>query len=742
MPDITPDLSSFSSASTGAGGGTDPGFGPRGLVHGGDRVGLAAASGLPDAALVDASANLNPLGPPLWLDAAFAEGRRLSGRYPDPACRGLRAVAAESLGLPADRLVFGNGADELMFALARAARRISLKEEMPPTQRPAAVLEGPAYASYRDACEAAGLSVTLVPAALPGPARIAENGAAAPGPAGARENSAPASVPLSAAEAALAASPPGSLLWLGAPNNPTGLMPAGYPGSVVELAGRHPDKLVICDEAFIEFCSNGDDEAPESAMAAAAASGNLMVVRSMTKYWAVPGLRAGYLVCPGVLAAAVRAELPNWPLNSVAEAFARRAFTDPAARERRLATIRLVSSERRRMAEAIGGIPGLFPLRSLANYYLVRVDPGLAGLSASELADRLAGLGVGVRRCGNYEGLGSDYLRLAVRTGAENDTILDALQSALHTHDKLLTQGYTAPSPGGAARPGPRVVKRARALMIQGCSSSAGKSLITAAFCGIFRKDGIDVAPYKAQNMSRYSEFTRDGKEISRAQAVQAAACGLEADARMNPVLLKPDGERGSRVIILGEPFARLEARDYYAMHERMRDTARAAYDSLASEHELIIIEGAGSSAEINLKSHDFVNMGAARHAGARVLLVGDIDRGGVFASFLGHVSTFAPDELAMLSGFIVNKFRGDPALLGEAFAMVRERSAYPVLGCVPMIHGLDLPEEDEAFGKAEQGSSTLPLHAQPGLDDTLSRMALLVEAHVELATIRAELGL
>lgn len=654
------------------------------MKHGGDLVALVEASGLPESAVVDASANLNPLGPPDWLDAAFAEGRRLSGRYPDPLYRDLRAVAAERLGVPDDRVAFGNGADELMYAIARAARRrASGNASAPasaPVPKPAAVIEGPAYASYRDASEAAGLTVSFVPAALPSPADAPEADAPEAGMNGTN--------PLSAAESALDDCAPGSILWLGAPNNPTGLMPADYPASVVELARRHPDRLVVCDEAFIEFCPGDGETPPASAVEAAAAADNLIVVRSMTKFWAVPGLRAGYVVGSKELIAAIRDELPNWPLGSVAEAFARRALSDPAAAERRLATVRLVSDERRRMAAMIGALPGLTPLRSLANYYLVRVDAGLAGLPASDLADRLAAMGVGVRRCGNYDGLSDDYLRVAVRSPKENDAIAAAFASALR---------------GGApARPGPRAAgRRAKALMIQGCSSGAGKSLVAAAFCRIFRDEGYDVAPYKAQNMSLNSAVTPDGLEIGRAQAVQAAACGLEPDARMNPVLLKPESDTGSQVVLLGRPYARRSARDYYATHAELSAAARRAYDELASERELIVLEGAGSPAEINLKIRDFVNMNAAIHAGARVLLVGDIDRGGVFASFIGHVATFSPAELGLLSGFVVNKFRGDPALLGDAFAMTRDRTGYPVLGCVPMIRGLAIPDEDEPIVKA-----------------------------------------
>ncbi len=688
-----------------------PGIEPDSLIHGGDFIGLAASSGLPKSSIIDASANLNPLGPPDWLDAAFAEGRRHSGRYPDPAYRQLRASASDRLGVSPECLVFGNGADELMYALARTLFHPGPSPAAANHAELSAIVEAPSYASYRAASANAGFVVRSIPARIPEAACRAEPKAAGSGDE--------ARYTVALAEVA-----PGSVLWLGAPNNPTGLMPAGYPGCAIRLAESFPDRFVVCDEAFIEFAKGAD---PAGASLAAARLPNLIVLRSMTKFWAVPGLRAGYAICATSTAAALRAALPNWPLNSVAESFARRAFSSPGGHfgedtlrgainvaqpghptARREDTLAFVSAERARMATALGSLPGLTVLASRTNYYLVRVavaassEVGAVTLDGDGLADALAQRGIGVRKCRNFEGLGSDFVRVAVRTRAENDAIAAAFTEVIEEYQLSVSSKYdSTAAQSQIPRKQARAPHRAKALMIQGCGSGAGKSLIAAAFCRIFRDLGLDVAPYKAQNMSLNSAVTRDGLEIGRAQAVQAAACGLEPDARMNPVLLKPESDRGSQIVLMGKPYARYQAQEYYARHSLMRDTARAAYDSLAAERELIILEGAGSPAEINLKKHDFVNMGAARHSGARVLLVGDIDRGGVFASFIGHVATFAPDELAMLSGFIVNKFRGDPALLGDAFAMTRDRTGYPVLGCVPMIPGLDIPDEDEPVLKA-----------------------------------------
>ncbi|GAB1456097.1 cobyric acid synthase [Spirochaetota bacterium] len=661
-------------------------------IHGGDIVALAAASGLPVSSLIDASANINPLGPPAWLDAAFNQGRRACENYPDPAYRELRAAASERLGVNPDSIVFGNGADELMFALARSLFDATLKT------RPVAIIEAPSYDSYRSASAAAGFSLRSIQARLP----------RAMGEVADERQSGDGLASYKAYEAALTMAPSGSLLWLGAPNNPTGIMPGDYPSCAASLAERFPEQYILCDEAFMDFYAGSELENEESARSIHGAAhdavrlANLVVLRSMTKFWAVPGLRAGYALCHPSLASGLHAALPNWPLNTVAEAFARLAFCDPEADARRKQSIDFCVTERARMAGALSSLPGLRVFESGVNFYLINLGSDARAMTA---ASYLARLGIGVRSCRNFDGLAPGFLRIAVKKAAENDAIAEAIASALA--DEGHEQADRPNLEQSKRRSQHGVQRRAKALMIQGCSSNAGKSLIAAAFCRIFRDEGLDVAPYKAQNMSLNSAVTAAGLEIGRAQAVQAAACGLEADERMNPVLLKPESDRGSQIVLLGRPLARRQARDYYVMHEQMRDSARTAYDSLASEHELIVLEGAGSPAEINLKSHDFVNMAAARYAGARVLLVGDIDRGGVFASFIGHVATFAPDELRMLSGFIVNKFRGDPSLLGDAFSMTRERTGYPVLGCVPMIAGLDIPDEDEPLIKAGARAGT-----------------------------------
>ena len=234
----------------------------------------------------------------------------------------------------------------------------------------------------------------------------------------------------------------------------------------------------------------------------------------------------------------------------------------------------------------------------------------------------------------------------------------------------------------------------AKALMIQGTGSGAGKSLLVAALCRIFRNKGINVAPFKAQNMALNSAIAVEGGEIGRAQVLQARACGLDPSVDMNPVLLKTAGERGSQVILRGKVHATMLARDYYAFRNEAWKTVTASYKQLSGKHDLIIMEGAGSPAEINLADVDIVNMAMAKHAKAPVLLVGDIDKGGVFASLFGTVKLLGRDS-GRIRAFIINKFRGDPAILAPGLDMIREKTGKPVIGVLPYLRDIGLPEED-----------------------------------------------
>lgn len=239
----------------------------------------------------------------------------------------------------------------------------------------------------------------------------------------------------------------------------------------------------------------------------------------------------------------------------------------------------------------------------------------------------------------------------------------------------------------------------AKAIMIQGTMSNAGKSLFAAALCRIFRQDGYSAAPFKSQNMALNSFITSEGLEMGRAQAMQAEAAGIEPSVLMNPILLKPTTDVGSQVIVNGEVMGNMRAAEYFKHKKELVPHIMSAYNKLAEKHDIIVIEGAGSPAELNLKSDDIVNMGMAKMAHAPVLLVGDIDRGGVFAQLIGTVMLMEEDEKKCIKGLVVNKFRGDRALFDDGVKILEEKSGKPVVGVVPYVK-CDIDDEDSLSEK------------------------------------------
>ena len=242
----------------------------------------------------------------------------------------------------------------------------------------------------------------------------------------------------------------------------------------------------------------------------------------------------------------------------------------------------------------------------------------------------------------------------------------------------------------------------AKAIMVQGTASNAGKSLMAAALCRIFRQDGYRVAPFKSQNMALNSCITPEGLEMGRAQVMQAQAAGTTPSVRMNPILLKPTNDTGSQVIVNGVPRGTMKAADYFAYKKALVPDIMEAYHSLEEEYDIIVIEGAGSPAEINLQKDDIVNMGMARMARAPVLLCGDIDRGGVFASLYGTIALLPPEEQKLIRGTIINKFRGDVEILRPGLVQLEQLTGKPVLGVVPMLD-VDVDDEDSLSQRLEQ---------------------------------------
>jgi len=600
--------------------------------HGGDLTRLSRISGLDKDEILDFSANINPLGPPEWLRPLVSSVLGSVAHYPDPECTELVAAACLRYGCSRNQLVVGNGSTEILHLFPRAL------------DKKRAIVMAPSYADYSVAAIACGLNCE--------PFLLLESEGFLPD--------------LRKLEFSLHGN---EIVFLCNPNNPTGGLLDSQ--SLREIASRNPSTFFVVDEAFRDFVDGMDSFIADRPH-------NGAVLLSLTKIYAVPGLRLGCAIADPDVSHAVRRIQPPWSVNSIAQAVGAAALRDNEYVDR---SRKYVQEQREILQADLKSIPGLKVYPAAANFLLVRIDR--EDIDAGKLAGLAIREGIAIRVCNNFQGLDERFFRIAVRKQEENAKLCDWLKKAFGLPQKK------------------RRSTKTRALMFQGTSSNAGKSLLAAAMGRILLQDGYKVAPFKAQNMSLNSFVTRDGGEMGRAQVLQACACRLDPDVRMNPVLLKPNSDTGSQVIVMGKPVDNMDVTEYVRYKSRAFDAVAAAYDSLAAEFDIVVLEGAGSPAEVNLKAHDITNMKMARYAEAPVLLVGDIDRGGVFASFVGTMEVLAEWERALVAGFIVNRFRGDQVLLGDALDYTQHHTGRPVLGVVPYLHNLGLPEEDSVSFKS-----------------------------------------
>lgn len=607
--------------------------------HGGNIRKIAQAAGCPPEAICDFSASINPLGPPESLRRVIASSVSSLVHYPDPDCTELMATFAGRFGVMPEEVLAGNGSTELLYLLPRVTGALR------------AVIPVPSYADYVSAARLGGLTVEKVP--------LAEEKGFAPD--------------LQALSRHLRDH---DLVMLGQPNNPTGVL--CDQDALRNLAKDHPRATFVVDESFLPFV----DEA-QSLMRNRPS--NVIVLMSLTKFYAIPGLRLGVAVAASSIIAGLKNILPPWSVNTLAQAAGVAALRDRDYAEQ---TRRFVEAQRLWLQTALSSLSGLSVYPGCANFLLGRIDR--PGMDAPKLAAALLAFGIAIRVCGNFDGLDNRCFRVAVRTREDNGRLVAAMRSALGEKTQA-----TLPK------------KKAKTLMIQGTGSHAGKSVLTAAFCRILLQDGYRVSPFKAQNMSLNSYVTKDGGEMGRAQAVQAVAAKIDPDVRMNPVLLKPSGDLRSQVVVRGKPVGHMDFRSYLAFNPQPFDAAKEDFDALCAEFDAVILEGAGSPAEINLKKNDIVNMNMARYAQSPVLIAGDIDRGGVYASLIGTMETFTEAERKLVAGFLVNRFRGDASLLSDAHRQIGEWTGKPVLGVIPYLHRLDLPEEDSVgFKEGLTGTS------------------------------------
>ena len=276
-------------------------------------------------------------------------------------------------------------------------------------------------------------------------------------------------------------------------------------------------------------------------------------------------------------------------------------------------------------------------------------------------------------------------------------------------------------------------------IMIQGTTSSAGKSLMCTGLCRIFKEDGYKVYPFKSQNMSSKYYTTKDGYKISTAQTLQAIASGLEPHPNMNPILLIPKSDKGSMVVIKGEDKEDMEAVEYFKHKSTLKPMILEIYKEIEKENDIVVIEGAGSPAEINLKQNDIVNMGMAEMADAPVFLVADIDRGGVFASLYGTVMLLEEHERKRIKGLIINKFRGDKTLLDPGIKMIEEILNIPVVGTIPFTH-LELVDEDSLVDYEKQCNSIIQTEEE--MENELAKLANILRENMDMDYIYKIMGI
>jgi len=484
---------------------------------------------------------------------------------------------------------------------------------------------------------------------------------------------------------------------------------------------------LIVDEAFI-------DATPGRSLCPYSERDGLIVLRSVGKFFGLAGARAGFVCAAPALLDVLRDRLGPWTLTGPSRFVLTRALADRAWQAQARTRLQ-VDGERLAGLLAARGFP---PTAGCA-FFQWRRDDDAAGLHRAlasrgiltRLFDTPASLRFGLP--GNDaefarldQGLG-ELAPIFLRSGAETAERRSPTL-ATRTRDEPGTQRLPTPKPEGRAK--------ASVLMVQGCTSDAGKSALVTALCRWLHRRGVNVAPFKPQNMALNSAVTRDGGEIGRAQAVQAQAAGLEAHTDFNPVLLKPDSDTGAQVILHGRAIGNMDAVRYHGYKRIAFEAVLESHERLAAHYDAIIVEGAGSPAEINLRANDIANMGYAEAVDCPVILIADIDRGGVFAHLVGTLALLSESERARVAGFVINRFRGDIALLQSGLDWLEHETGKPVLGVLPYLHGLQLEAED-ALPRVTEAKAQVQLRvavpALPRISNHTDLDALRAHPQVEL---------
>ena len=608
--------------------------------HGGQLSKAALEFNLPPESFVDFSSNLNVCAPAVS-STDWERWRTAITRYPQADPARLRDRLATVYDLDARHILATAGAIDALYLAARIFH-----------DRKVAIIE-PAFGDYDRAFAAAGCAaerLALAPETWHAPATTAW----------------------------VDLIEPFDVIVFGNPNNPTGsLQPRELLLQLFNTSWSR-QKTWLVDEAFIEFVANQENE---TLLAVLKQNPSLIVIRSLTKSWCIPGLRLGFLATSNSAWLDRLCMIqPPWSANGVVEEWAA-AYLTPEHHAQLLAGLRNLREIKSRFELELARIPGLRTHPSAANFLLVEITD--ASLSAAHVYRELGRRGLLVRVCDSFYAMSKGrFIRIAVRTEPENNRLAEAIRDL------------------GRAKP---KTSRMKAISVLGTASNSGKSWLATALCAWLRRKGVNVAPFKAQNMSNNSFVTLDGGEIGRAQAAQAEACGLLPTVKMNPILLKPSGQLGSQLVVLGEARGHVRAADYYASIEQLWPVICETLEHWKKECDVLVLEGAGSPVELNLMTRDIVNLRPTNHLDGKWLLVADIERGGAFAQIIGTWSLLDPRDQARGLGVIVNKFRGDLSLFAEARRCLAERIPLPYLGVLPFRADLQPESEDSLCRDAEE---------------------------------------
>ena len=615
-------------------------------IHGGNRAAIVKRLGLKETTEVnyDFSVNINPFGMPIAVERTLAGMTNSDfSDYPEIYADTATSALAKAHNRSSDSILLGNGSTELFLWIIQS---------ISPAK---AHIIAPCYSGYAEVCRAAGVEVEIAKFAKP------------------EDNF---QIDLDSIDYSSI-----KLIFIATPNNPTGTTIPKE--KILSTAQKNPATFFVIDESFSDFLTDESSIISESRLPA-----NIAIVKSLTKFFAIAGIRIGMLyAAPQTVAKFAERRLP-WSVNAVAQKIAPILYSD---RDYICKTRRKICELRQELSAKLAEIKGIKFFPAAANFILCQLTREQQNTinNVSELQTKLLQNGIMIRNCSDIPGLDDSFFRLALLADNANRALINHLNWLMN-------------SPSSE----PQISKKTDAIMVVGTTSDAGKSVVAAALCRYFYNKGVSVAPFKAQNMSLNSFVTKEGGEMGRAQVVQAEAAKIEPHTDMNPVLLKPTGESGSQLIINGKAVCNVTARSYYEEKCEIRKDAQAAYDRLAERYDMIIIEGAGSPAEINLQKQDFVNMAMAEYAEAKTILVADINPGGVFAAIYGTVKLIPQHHRKYLSGIIINKFRGDVSLLKNGITEIEKLTGIPVLGVLPYIPNLNIEAEDSMILDSKEHNS------------------------------------